>query len=181
MDEESRRRRTISLDSATLYFSDVLGAFRRVKPDGGASFYFVQVRALSRDRTQPNFFFFFFKRLGKFLFIPLRCIVQVTSRDKIELFFYFLHRKVLELCPPPLSTHTHTHTLRVTLHVPCEPRTMRRARGHRWPTRGASPTSRWRAGSSAIFGKRWQSAASPTRARTASRPPRSQPCLCDLP
>ena len=42
MDEASLVRKTISLDSATLYFSDVLGAFRQVRSDFGASFYFVQ-------------------------------------------------------------------------------------------------------------------------------------------
>ena len=43
MDEAALARKTISLDSTTLYFSDVLGAFRTAVPtEHGASFYFVQ-------------------------------------------------------------------------------------------------------------------------------------------
>jgi hypothetical protein len=42
MGPEYLARKTISLDSATLYFSDVLGAFRQVRSSHGASFYFVQ-------------------------------------------------------------------------------------------------------------------------------------------
>eukprot|EP00618_Florenciella_parvula_P032161 CAMPEP_0119527804 /NCGR_PEP_ID=MMETSP1344-20130328/42137_1 /TAXON_ID=236787 /ORGANISM="Florenciella parvula, Strain CCMP2471" /LENGTH=365 /DNA_ID=CAMNT_0007567057 /DNA_START=215 /DNA_END=1309 /DNA_ORIENTATION=+ len=42
MEESHMHRRTISLDCNTLYFSNVLDAFRKVKDGYGASFYFMQ-------------------------------------------------------------------------------------------------------------------------------------------
>ena len=42
MEESHMQRRTISLDCNTLYFSNVLDAFRKVKDGYGASFYFMQ-------------------------------------------------------------------------------------------------------------------------------------------
>jgi len=42
MSAQDLSRKTISLDSSTLYFSDILNVFRRVPPAVGASFYFVQ-------------------------------------------------------------------------------------------------------------------------------------------
>lgn len=42
IEEDCMDRRTISLDCNTLYFSDVLHAFRKVPTGTGASFYFMQ-------------------------------------------------------------------------------------------------------------------------------------------
>ncbi|KAJ1456490.1 hypothetical protein M885DRAFT_616133 [Pelagophyceae sp. CCMP2097] len=50
MDAESRARRTISLDSDTLWFCDVLGGARALPADVGASFYFNDT---SVDATAP--------------------------------------------------------------------------------------------------------------------------------
>mmetsp|Transcript_70018 Transcript_70018/g.158304 ORF Transcript_70018/g.158304 Transcript_70018/m.158304 type:complete len:417 (+) Transcript_70018:106-1356(+) len=77
MDEESRRRRTISLDSATLYFSDVLGAFRRVKPDGGASFYFVQDDEESSGSSVAD--------QGRFSYIKMAGGIISDIREKVAI------------------------------------------------------------------------------------------------
>jgi len=77
MDAVSLKRRTISLDSATLYFSDVLGAFRQVKPECGASFYFVQ----SEESTDSAFSYI---KLSGGLITDIR--EKVASNLKIILF-----------------------------------------------------------------------------------------------
>jgi len=50
MPADARSRRTISLDSDTLWFCDVLGGARALPPDAGASFYFHDD---SEDATAP--------------------------------------------------------------------------------------------------------------------------------